>query len=65
MTSTEERGGRRKHEGSGLTGVGANLSDPMKDQGLDRDHVQGPKGDLRSATEEVPTSAGEIASERD
>lgn len=52
-------GGQRKRESAGLEGVGANPSDPMKDQGLDRDHEQGPKrSGLRSATEEEPALAG-------
>lgn len=52
-------GGQRKREGAGLEGVGASASDPIKDQGLDRDHDQGPKsGGLKSATEQEPARAG-------
>lgn len=52
-------GGHRKREGAGLEGVGASASDPIKDQGLDRDHEQGPKSaGLKSATEQEPALAG-------
>jgi hypothetical protein len=57
--SGQTSGGQRKREGAGLEGVGASASDPMKDQGLDRDHRQGPKrGGLGSATEQEPSRAG-------
>ncbi|KAM5347210.1 hypothetical protein ACJ41O_010215 [Fusarium nematophilum] len=71
MTSQEEHGGKRKHIGAGLEGVGANFRDPIHDKGADRDYETGYRGksgqaveDYPGAEERVPVSAEEVASER-
>ncbi|KAI9163734.1 Transcription regulator lscL [Paramyrothecium foliicola] len=44
MTSQEQHGGKRKHDGAGLEGVRANAIDPFHERGLDRDHATGHRG---------------------
>jgi hypothetical protein len=43
MSSKERHGGKGKHVGSGLEGVGANSSDPIAQRGLNQDHETGYK----------------------
>lgn len=70
MTSQERHGGKHKHVGSGLEGVGANESDPIHERGFDRDYPTGQRGyvgnaeNMPGAEDRVPASAGEVASER-
>jgi hypothetical protein len=71
MTSKELHGGRRKREGTGLVGVGANASDPQHEYHHDRDYETGVRGkgganvyDYPTAESKVPVSAENVASER-
>ncbi|KAL3954743.1 hypothetical protein ACCO45_010306 [Purpureocillium lilacinum] len=68
MTSQELHGGKRKKDGAGLEGVGANASDPAHERGFDRDYETGYRGKAREdypgAEERVPVSAEQVASER-
>lgn len=70
MTSQELHGGKRKNNGAGLEGVGANSSDPIHERGFDRDYATGQRGksgnteNWPGAEEQVPVSAEEVASER-
>ncbi|KAI2619858.1 hypothetical protein GGS26DRAFT_595261 [Hypomontagnella submonticulosa] len=65
-----DRLNRRKKEHAGLEGVGATVGDPVRQKGADLPEgvEKGMKGkasaDYPSATERVPTSAEELASER-
>lgn len=67
QTSADDR---RKNPGSGLEGVGANPSDPITERGFDRDHEPGTRSkiggnvNLEGASDRVPASAEELASER-
>ncbi|KAH7126183.1 hypothetical protein EDB81DRAFT_889883 [Dactylonectria macrodidyma] len=65
MTSQELHGGKRKRVGAGLEGVGANASDPIREQGLDVDHEKGHNTDTdwALAEEREPVTAEELASE--
>ncbi|KAJ6443889.1 hypothetical protein O9K51_02280 [Purpureocillium lavendulum] len=68
MTSQELHGGKRKNNGAGLEGVGANASDPAHERGFDRDYETGYRGKAREdypgAQDRLPASAEEVASER-
>jgi len=64
--------GKRKKERSGLTGVGANSGDPIRERGFDIDAPKGTRGksgenrqDILGAEERVPESAEAVAAERD
>lgn len=69
MTSKELHGGKRKHAGAGLEGVGANSSDPIQERGFDIDHEKGQRTtsgnteEWQVAEERVPVTAEELASE--
>ncbi|KAH7009996.1 hypothetical protein EDB80DRAFT_416788 [Ilyonectria destructans] len=69
MTSKELHGGKRKHAGAGLEGVGASSSDPIHERGFDSDHEKGQRttsGDTEEwqvAEERIPVTAEELASE--
>jgi hypothetical protein len=70
QTSQElHRGGKK--ERSGLSGVGADQSDPVRERGLDVDIPKGTRGksgidrqDILGAEERVPKSAETVAAER-
>lgn len=70
--TSQELHGRRKKERSGLIGVGADKSDPIRERGLDIDVEKGTRGkngvdrqDILGAEERVPESAEAVAAERD
>ena len=70
QTSQELHGGGK--ERSGLSGVGANKSDPVRERGLDVNVPKGTRGksgidrqDILGAEERVSESAETIAAERD
>lgn len=70
MTGRELHGGKRKHIGAGLEGVGANATDPFHERDLDRDYETNYRGksgnprDWPGAEERHNVSAEEVASER-
>lgn len=71
QTSQELHGGPKK-ERSGLSGVGADQNDPVRERGLDVDVEKGTRGksgvdrqDVLGAEERVPESAEAVAAERD
>jgi hypothetical protein len=70
--TSNELHGTRKKERSGLAGVGADLSDPIRERGLDVDVPKGTRGksgadrqDILGAEEREPVSAEGVAAERD
>jgi len=70
QTSSELHDG--SHERAGLTGVGADKSDPIRERGLDIDFPKGTKGDsgvnredITGAEERLPETAESVAAERD
>ena len=70
MTSSEMHGGKGKKERSGLTGVGANKEDPVRERRFDVGVEPGQRGKTNpenapSAEERLPTSAEELSTERD
>ncbi|KPM34495.1 hypothetical protein AK830_g12082 [Neonectria ditissima] len=68
-TTSQESHGKGKKDSSGLEGVGANASDPIHEQGHDKDHETGEKNapiDVESwttAEERTPVGAEEISKE--
>ncbi|KAK2672952.1 hypothetical protein RAB80_010495 [Fusarium oxysporum f. sp. vasinfectum] len=69
--TSQELHGREKKDRSGLTGVGANPSDPIHDMGADRDHPTNYRGkggenavDYPGAEDREPVKAEQVASER-
>ncbi|KAF3352991.1 hypothetical protein VdG1_00463 [Verticillium dahliae VDG1] len=67
MTSQELHGGKRKSDGSGLEGVGASSTDPIRQQRADvsvQPDSRGKTGnpsDITPAQDKVPTSAETVA----
>ncbi|KAI6780557.1 uncharacterized protein J7T54_000197 [Emericellopsis cladophorae] len=66
--TSQELHGTHKKDRSGLTGVGANLTDPQHQQHHDRPYETGKTGkgssDYPAAEDQLPTSAEQVASER-
>ncbi|KAE9379296.1 hypothetical protein N431DRAFT_478347 [Stipitochalara longipes BDJ] len=70
--TSQELHGRRKKERTGLSGVGADQSDPVRERGLDIDVEKGSRGksgndrkDILGAEEKIPEGAETVAAERD
>ena len=70
--TSQELHGTGKKERSGLSGVGADQSDPVRESGLDVDLPEGTRGksgvdrqDILGADERVPEGAEAVAAERD
>ncbi|KAM0326132.1 hypothetical protein ACHAQA_006725 [Verticillium albo-atrum] len=69
MTSQEQHGGKRKSDGNGLEGVGANAVDPIRQQRADvavQPDSRGKTGnpsDITPAQNQIPASAESVAAE--
>ena len=68
QTSSELHGGKGKKERSGLTGVGANLEDPVRERRFDVGVEPGERGktnteNVRGAEERRPVGAEEVSTE--
>lgn len=69
MTSSEMHGGKGKKERSGLTGVGANAEDPVRERRFDVGVEPGARGksnvdNVAGAEERFPVGAEELSTER-